>query len=80
MSNPKTRACPFAGCGERLHPEIFACRKHWTSLSPALRARVWSAYRRWQRGQLDGDGLRAEQQAIVDQAEAEARDAPDPAA
>ena len=76
----KTRTCPFSGCGASLYPEIFACRKHWMSLSPALRGRVWSAYRRWQRGQLDGAGLRAEQQASVDQAEAEARDAPDPAA
>ena len=76
----KTRACPFTGCGEKLHPVIIACRKHWGWFNPIQRAELWKDLRQWQRGQIDDRTLLARQQAIVDQAEAAGRDAPDPAA
>jgi hypothetical protein len=36
-----TRQCPFDGCGVPISPQLFACSRHWRSLSPARKRRVW---------------------------------------
>lgn len=64
------RHCPFDGCGKLIDPSLFACRPHWFSLSHALQAEVWSAYRAWQRGDINSEELQRRQQAVLDKAQA----------
>ena len=63
------RMCPFAGCGREIPATMFACYTHWFRLSAAQRERVMIAYLSWQKGLLSGDGLRAEQQAVMGEVE-----------
>lgn len=37
--------CHWPGCGKNVPPAMWGCRTHWFKLPPALRARVWRAYR-----------------------------------
>ena len=59
------RTCPFAGCGQRIAPNQFACRPHWFSLGDQERAEIWRAFRLWLNGRIDGDELRRRQQAVL---------------
>lgn len=42
--------CPKVGCGKRLPFEILACKPHWLSLPPRLRA---SITRSWSSGEME---------------------------
>ncbi len=64
-----SRICPFSGCGRRIKPEMFSCRDHWFRLDAQQQAEIWSAYRGWQRGLVDGDELRLRQEVVIAQVE-----------
>lgn len=40
-----THECPAVSCAELVDHTKLACPRHWYWLPPALRNRVWSAYR-----------------------------------
>lgn len=35
--------CPAPGCTERVPSRMYACRRHWYSIPPELRSRLWRA-------------------------------------
>jgi len=59
------RKCPFHNCGAEIPANLFACRRHWYSLSESERQRIWAAYRDWQDGRLGGEELREVQQQVL---------------
>lgn len=61
--------CPFDGCNTQITHTLFACRPHWYRLKIPQRDEIWAAYRRYQAGTLDLEGLRAIQQHILDLAQ-----------
>ncbi len=51
------RKCPFHGCEASLPDAIFACRPHWTALSPDDKRRIHAAYRKYMDGSQPDFGL-----------------------
>jgi hypothetical protein len=43
---PQTRShhCHWPGCDKQVPPAMWGCGKHWFSLPPPLRAKVWRSY------------------------------------
>lgn len=74
VSMKHTRACPFAGCGQAVHPTKFCCTHHWRQLSQAEKAEIWDAYHDYLTGVVGLAGLRERQHAIVNQWEARGGD------
>lgn len=37
--------CHWTGCHKSVPPAMWGCKRHWYMLPPALRARIWKAYR-----------------------------------
>lgn len=42
--NNKNHHCHWPGCTKQVKPAFWGCTKHWYSLPPALRAKVWQTY------------------------------------
>lgn len=40
-----THTCHAHGCTVRISPRLFACRRHWFALRPALQRAIWAEYR-----------------------------------
>jgi hypothetical protein len=40
--------CHATNCKIEVPPEMFMCRKHWSSLPKSLRAKIWRHYREGQ--------------------------------
>lgn len=49
--------CPAPGCDEKVHSEMYACRRHWYMIPMKLRTRLWRTYR--DDGQLSPQHLQA---------------------
>ena len=64
-TNKATRLCPFHGCEARIADEVFACRKHWFSLSHDERTIVYESYYRYTADEIDVDELRRQQQSVL---------------
>lgn len=61
-----TRHCPFHDCPvDDLSHEMFACRKHWFSLSMAQRFRINSAFRDYRDDKISLIQLRRIQQSVL---------------
>jgi hypothetical protein len=47
LSQGQTRdhTCHWPGCNRQVPPAAWGCREHWVRLPPALRKRMWAAYR-----------------------------------
>jgi hypothetical protein len=37
--------CHWPGCGKRVPPAMWGCKRHWFMLPADLRAKIWGAYR-----------------------------------
>lgn len=59
------RQCPFNDCPAEIGDDLFACRKHWYSLSDAERRRIWWAYREYLKDAMTMEELRAIQQQVL---------------
>jgi hypothetical protein len=59
------RKCPFHGCEEVVLEVLFACPRHWRSLTKAEQAEVWEAYQAYRRDEIGVEGLRKRQQAVL---------------
>lgn len=44
--------CPHPDCEETIPSTVFACKRHWFSLSAALRRRIWANYRSGDLGRI----------------------------
>lgn len=45
--------CHAEGCGSRVPPAMFMCRRHWYMLPKTLRDAVWAAYVPGQEQRMD---------------------------
>jgi len=43
--NPDNHHCHWPGCGLRVAPSMWGCRRHWYCLPRVLRNKIWAAYR-----------------------------------
>lgn len=59
------RQCPFSGCGLKIGDEIFACRRHWFSLTRQQRGQIKIAYAQYVEGEIGVEKLREIQQKIL---------------
>lgn len=57
-----THACPGASCTTKLAPSILACRPHWRTIPPELRATIRREYRP---GQTLADATPAYREALA---------------
>ncbi len=64
------RKCPFNDCEKLIDPGLFACPRHWHSLTPAQKRDIWSAYDDYRADAIDVDQLQAAQQKVLDAAQA----------
>ena len=60
-----TRRCPFHGCEAKIAAEVFACRKHWFSLSHDERTIIYESYYRYTADRIGVDELRRQQQVVL---------------
>lgn len=59
------RTCPFHNCGREIPADLFACGKHWYSLSAPDKERIHWAFREWKKGGVTTEELRAIQQTVL---------------
>lgn len=45
-AQPQTRDhhCHWPGCDKQVPPAMWGCSRHWFTLPPALRSRIWATY------------------------------------
>lgn len=41
----RRHGCHWPGCDAQVPPAMWGCRRHWFRLPPAIRNRIWRAYR-----------------------------------
>lgn len=61
------RNCPFNGCDQTLPSHIFACRRHWHSLSPEQKRRIHAAYADFQADRIGFEEIARRQQEVLDE-------------
>ena len=49
----RTHNCHWPGCTAHVPPAMWGCRKHWYTLPPELRNRIWATYRIGQERRMD---------------------------
>lgn len=59
------RVCPFEDCHKQISHTMFACLKHWRSMSYADRASIHVAYREYLAGIINGCELQEIQDDIM---------------
>ncbi len=59
--------CPFACCPRLIPDGLFACSNHWHSMPPELRRTVMVAWRKYIRGYISLDGLKAAHQDVLEE-------------
>lgn len=65
--DPGGHTCHWPGCAKRVKPALWGCSKHWFTLPPRFRARIWACYRI---GQEDDKRASADYLAVAREVEA----------
>jgi hypothetical protein len=60
--------CPFNGCTNDIPSDTLACRYHWRRIEAHSRKRIDLIWRRWLGREITVAEMKAEQQAILDEA------------
>jgi hypothetical protein len=68
MRSKTGRVCPFDHCGKSIPATMFACRKHWFSLSRKQQDHIWEAYRAYLGRGISLETLRAHQAEVLQEA------------
>ena len=48
----RDHTCHWPGCTRQVKPALWGCLPHWRALPPALRGKIWAAYRPGQENDL----------------------------
>jgi len=59
------RTCPFHLCGEQLPDHLFACKKHWRSISRPDQVCIFAAYGDYLDDKIGMEDLRRIQQEVL---------------
>lgn len=44
-SEPGNHSCHWPGCGRKVPPSSWGCKKHWLMLPKAIQRRIWQTFR-----------------------------------
>lgn len=59
------RVCPFHGCARPIRADLFACARHWRTLSPAEQREIHRAHQDYLDDHIPLAELRERQQAVL---------------